>query len=434
MQIWVAISNSQLNSLDHGEVVLESSSWQFLNDQGQPAGDLSRIACGNHCVIRPAGGGLLSLTFAGASREQSRAFIKGNVRIESLKRGTSPSYRGLVRLENRNGKVRLSVQMSLDDYLRGVLESEMPASYHPEALKCQALAARTYALRPRVSHDKDQANVCDSYLCCQYFAGSPRSLDPRIEKAVEATAGQIITYQNEPILALFSSNAGGHTENYENCFSDPLTGAFPPPPLPYLKGVAETKGERPFAQSGEHLLRHLYKLAVAGEKPTADSWTPKFHWHLSLSADSLEAHMHHAVKKLAEDKETAPFVVSPPGQTFGRIEKLDVVSRGVSGVAIEMAIRTSRGDWTLKKELTIRKAFAGQENGGSRVARLNSARIFVEHREERHLQSVVIYGLGFGHGVGLQQTGAQGFAQAPFKMDYRAIIAHYFPGTVIKVV
>jgi stage II sporulation protein D len=83
-----------------------------------------------------------------------------------------------------------------------------------------------------------------------------------------------------------------------------------------------------------------------------------------------------------------------------------------------------------KKELVIRKAFANTE---VKLARLNSARIFFSHETDdlKLLKTVNVYGLGFGHGVGLQQTGAQGFAQAGY--DYKKILGHYFPGSNIEV-
>ncbi len=129
--------------------------------------------------------------------------------------------------------------LDLEQYLKGVLESEIPASYHLERLKAQAVAARTYALNPRISHERDNADVCDSYLCCQYFAGHKAVGSAKHTQAIESTAGEILKYGDKAILALFSSNAGGYTSNYEDCFSDPKTNLFPPAPIPYLRAVAE---------------------------------------------------------------------------------------------------------------------------------------------------------------------------------------------------
>ncbi|MFA6212847.1 MAG: SpoIID/LytB domain-containing protein [Candidatus Obscuribacterales bacterium] len=429
MQIWVAISNNDLTSLDHKEVVLEGAS---LSDQ---AGNLSGAASQlRFSVVRNQ----LHLTLPGqAARvvlgDQIVIAAKGPITVMSIKRaggkGLHPSYLGEIRVANLNGKLRVSLRVGLDQYLRGVLTAEMPASYHAEALKCQALAARTYALKPRLPHDSDNANVCDSYMCCQYFAGLGQ-IDERIERAVVATAGQVLTYQGQPLLALFSSNAGGHTENYENCFSDPVTNEFPPAPLPYLAGRPE--GKFSVAAGTEEFLRYLYQATAVKHETqiSMDSWTPKFHWQVKLNADALESQMHHVVEKLAAAKDTAPFVIPPKSGKFGHIHGLEVLKRGVSGVAIVMKIKTSTGDWQIKKELVIRKAFA---NTDIKLARLNSARIFFAHDYDnlKLLKNLTVYGLGFGHGVGLQQTGAQGFAKAGF--EYKKILGHYFPGSNIEV-
>ncbi|CAN5364907.1 hypothetical protein BH11CYA1_BH11CYA1_19100 [soil metagenome] len=428
MQIWVAISNNDLTSLDHKEVVLDGAS--ISDKEGKVAGQSSL----RFSIVKNQ----LQLAVLGQAPKavdgnQIILNSKGAITIASIKRaggtGLHPSYLGEIRVANLGGKLRVSLRVGLDQYLRGVLTAEMPASYHFEALKCQALAARTYALKPRLPHDLDNANVCDSYMCCQYFAGLGQ-IDERIERAVVATAGQVLTYQGQPLLALFSSNAGGHTENYENCFSDPVTNEFPPAPLPYLAGRPE--GKFSVAAGSEEFLRYLYEATAVHHDTqiSMDSWTPKFHWQVKLPANALESQMHHVIEKLAAAKDTAPFVIPPSSAKFGHILGLEVLKRGVSGVAIDMQIKTSTGNWRIKKELVIRKAFANSE---IKLARLNSARVFFAHDFDslKLLKTLTVYGLGFGHGVGLQQTGAQGFAKAGY--DYKKILGHYFPGSNIEV-
>jgi stage II sporulation protein D len=428
MQIWVAISNNDLTSLDHKEVLLEGVSLSDKEGRVRGASRL-RFSLENNQLR-------VTLPSQAAQKLVGNQIViaaKGPITVASIKRaggkGEHPSYLGEIRVANLGGKLRVSLRVGLDQYLRGVLTSEMPASYHFEALKCQALAARTYALKPRLPHDRDNANLCDSYMCCQYFAGLGE-IDERIERAVVSTAGQVLTYQGQPLLALFSSNAGGHTENYENCFSDPLTNEFPPQPLAYLAGRPE--GKFTVAPGTEEFLRYLYQTSALKHDTqfSMDSWTPKFHWRVRLSADVLESQMHHVVEKLAAASDTAPFVIPPKSGKFGHIERIEVLKRGISGVAIALSIKTSTGDWQIKKELVIRKAFANTE---VKLARLNSARIFFSHETDdlKLLKNLNVYGLGFGHGVGLQQTGAQGFAKAGY--DYKKILGHYFPGSNIEV-
>jgi len=444
MQIWVGISNLELTSLDLAQIELTSQTPMAISASGANASasavaklnSLSTIVSSTLKFV-PTGSGLRVTSMATTVDVPDTClpiYIKAAraIRVQSLHRAggeTHPRYPGDLRIERQGKHLRLSARMDLDQYLRGVLSSEMPASYHAEALNCQALAARTYALNPRISHAVDNVNVCDSYLCCQYFAGLGGTIDPRIEKAIDGTAGQVIVYKDKPILALFSSNAGGHTENYQNCFSDPLTGRFPPEPIPYLSGRPEGSYPNLKAKVGsEEFLRYLYAAKKANDTNVcADLFSSKFAWSVNLTADHLESHMHFVIDGLAASKDTAPFVI-PPAQSrkFGHIKGFEVVKRGVSGVAIELKIKTSSGDWLVKKELVIRKLFA---NPQAHVARLNSARIFFDQSVDRLglLSHVTIGGLGFGHGVGLQQTGAQGYAMQGQK--YKEIIAHYFPGT-----
>ena len=443
MQIWVGISNLELSNLNLAQIELSCAQTMSVINQSHNA-DLAALA-GNVLRFSTSAAGIFVGNVANAkqielSGQALPIYVKCSapIRVDSLHRaggGAHPSYPGDLRIDRQGNSLRLSVQLSLDQYLRGVLSSEMPASYHGEALKCQAVAARTYALNPRISHQADQVNVCDSYLCCQYFAGLGGSVDARIEKAIDATGAaangggsQILTYNDKPILALFSSNAGGHTESYQNCFSDPKSGAFPPEAIPYLTGVPEGTYPQLKAKVGsESYLRYLFAAKKQNDTAvSADLFSNKFSWTVNLPASSLEAHLHHTLQTLVQAKETAPFVIPPAGHKFGHIKGFEVSERGVSGVAIALKIKTSSGDWTVRKELVIRKVFANPE---LKIARLNSARFFLDQSLDSLglLAHVTVSGLGFGHGVGFQQTGAQGWALQG--QSYKQILAHYFPGT-----
>lgn len=140
------------------------------------------------------------------------------------------------------------VKMQLEEYLLGVVAAEMPASYEPEALKAQAIAARTYALG-RVTKlyggDTDAAHygadVCTSPAHCQAWMGKDQAMKrwgllsslkywSKICSAVRATSGQVIEYKKVLVNPLFHSNSGGHTENSEDVWEGTAE--------PYLRGVA----------------------------------------------------------------------------------------------------------------------------------------------------------------------------------------------------
>jgi len=141
-------------------------------------------------------------------------------------------------------------EVDLEQYICNVVSSEMPASYEVEALKAQAVVARTYTLY-KVSHPKhDNADICDSSICCQAWLSKTDRLAKwdeaeseknwaKIEKCVADTKGVIITYNNEPINAFFHSNSGGTTETPNEVWGGEN--------LPYLQ-VVQTAGEEGYRQ------------------------------------------------------------------------------------------------------------------------------------------------------------------------------------------
>lgn len=136
--------------------------------------------------------------------------------------------------------------IALEEYIRYVVAAEMPASYHAEALRAQAVASRSYTvfrLRSRggtgcVSHP--EADVCTDSACCQACLplGQADSIDPSVSAAVAATRGQILVCNGSVINALYHASSGGRTENVESVFSQAL---------PYLRSV-DSPGEESYPQ------------------------------------------------------------------------------------------------------------------------------------------------------------------------------------------
>ncbi len=138
----------------------------------------------------------------------------------------------------------IPVTLPLEEYLYGVVAGEMPASFETEALKAQAVAARTYTLNRKKSPNKDHpdADVCsDSAHCKAYlspeelsqkFAANPADYE-KIRQAVDATKNRILIYNGEPISAVFHSTSSGMTENAEDVWGNAV---------PYLVSVT-SEGE-----------------------------------------------------------------------------------------------------------------------------------------------------------------------------------------------
>lgn len=141
-------------------------------------------------------------------------------------------------------------EVPLDKYLCNVVSAEMPADYEKEALKAQAIVARTYTIYKIQNKKHENADICDDSSCCQAWVSKETRLSrwdedkresnwKKIEECVNETKGKIITYEGKPINAFFHANSGGKTEIPVNVWGG--TG------YPYLQ-VVETAGEEGYDQ------------------------------------------------------------------------------------------------------------------------------------------------------------------------------------------
>jgi stage II sporulation protein D len=174
-------------------------------------------------------------------------------------------YRGSVRVIS-TGKQLLAVNhVDLEQYLYSVLGAEMSTTFPAEALKAQAVAARTYALYRSQSTSQKPFDV-DSTQASQVYKGLSSEANTT-QSAVNDTLGQIMTYQGKPILAAFHSASGGHTENVEDIWTDRV---------PYLRGV-----------------------------PDYDAGTPGYEWTKTFSNSELSKSLKiNNIKSIAPDRTT----------------------------------------------------------------------------------------------------------------------------------
>lgn len=157
------------------------------------------------------------------------------------------NYGTIKLLHEKTGEVE---EVSLDTYLCNVVSAEMPADFEFEALKAQAIVARTYIIYKIQNKKHENADICDSSSCCQAWISKEDRLNKwdegvresnwqKIEQAVNETKGKVITYEGKIINAFFHSNSGGKTEIPVNVWGG--TG------YPYLQ-VVETAGEEGYSQ------------------------------------------------------------------------------------------------------------------------------------------------------------------------------------------
>jgi SpoIID/LytB domain protein len=281
-----------------------------------------------------------------------------------------------------------------DRLLAGLVPSEIFPGAPDEALKAQAVAARGELLtKIGTRHAGDPFRLC-SQTHCQVYSGAGRET-PRTTAAVAATRGEVLfTADGKDLVdTVYSANCGGHTESVENVW--PELG-----PRPTLRGHrdAAPAADDPFAAGITPA-----NLAHFLEEPPR-SWCgiarlgagDRYRWTVTRSAADLD-------RLLASYK-------------LGPVRAIEVLERGVSGRARAVRITGATRSEVIRGELRIRQTFGGLRSSLFMVTVSGGAATF--------------RGAGFGHGVGLCQTGSIGMAEAG--RSHKQILQHYYPGSVLR--
>ena len=296
---------------------------------------------------------------------------------------------------DRNGNLAVVNALPEDRLLAGLLPAEIFPNAPEEALKAQAVAARGELLtKIGTRHIGDPFRLC-SRTHCQVYSGAGRET-PRTTAAVAATRGEVLFTADGKDLAdtVYSANCGGHTEHNENVWPDM-------PALAALRGhrdAAAAGKPDPYAAgvSAGNLARFIDQPPVAYCGQAHLGAGDRFRWTVKRTAADLE--------KLLDR------------YRLGKLLAIEVPQRGVSGRALSVRLVGSARSETIRGELRIREAFGG----------LRSSLFIVELKNG----DAVFRGAGFGHGVGMCQTGAVGMAEAG--KSYQQILRHYYPGTVLR--
>ena len=340
---------------------------------------------------------------------------QGLLGVRNLSRKGKPAlYHGaleVVQNGNKEGFYLVNL-VEIQEYLKGVVPNEMPVSFGLEALKAQAVAARNYVLTPRTQAYKE-FNVVDSVASQVYFGANTE--EDLATRAVMETDGIVALYNNELILALYSSTAGGYTESYANAFSDPNTKLFPSPTKFYLSAVPDKSEFEPL--DDDEKAKAFYESKI----PSFDIESPYYRWSKEWGIKELEEVLRNTLPVQSKTGFVHPAVREH--QDIGSIKDIQVLKRGNSGKIMSADIITTTGCYTVSKELVIRRIF--QKNGVS----LPSANAVFEKELDNYgnIKSIKIYGGGYGHGVGMSQFGA-GYMATKLKQPYYNILRHYYSG------
>ncbi len=304
-------------------------------------------------------------------------------------------YRGNMELIPSDGELTVVNEVELESYLLGVVSSEMCPWYPLEALKAQAVAARTYALKNIGRFESQGFDLTDTASSQVY--GGYCAEDPRSTLAVNETAGIVLTYNGDLIDAVYSSTCGGFTESAEEAWGHAVPylvsvddfDAASNPALTHPTSEAEWSG---YFKS----IRALHCLQPKYARVSA------FRWSKLLTRKELEAGL-------------------PADLQVGRVERIVPLHRGLSGRITSLRLVGTARSVVIDKELPICKAFGN----------LQSSAFTVDTYRDDHGVPVVFafWGAGWGHGLGMCQVGAVGMADEG--CTYDKILYFYYHGVCL---
>lgn len=313
---------------------------------------------------------------------------EAGISVENLKRAQGvPAYEGVLEIYQGSGGLVLVNELPLETYLKYVVPSEMPASYAAEALKAQAVCARTYAYRQILNESlSDYHAQVDDSVSYQVYNNTVRQ--PSADLAVDATAGQILTCEGEPITAYFFSTSSGHTSSDE-VWDESSDEA-------YLASVYLGEEEAPDI-STEEAFAAFITSKDENSYEADDGW---YRWQVTLPVDYLNSR----IEKFG----------------IGTLTSLEIVRRSDGGAVENLTIHGSAGNQTLSGEYEIREVFSTkgypvQKNDGKTTTEMSlmpSAYFICSPVvEENVLTGYLFQGGGYGHGVGMSQNGAAHMAE-----------------------
>ncbi len=303
------------------------------------------------------------------------------------------AYEGEIHLAADDRALSVVNLIPLETLLLGIVPAETFASAHVEALKAQAVTARTDILaKIGTRHFADPALVC-AETHCQVYKGSDASVEST-DAAIRMTAGEVLFGEDGRLVhAVYSAMCGGHTENNEVVWGTP--------PNPALRGRLD------FPAEGEWLT-----FAAGISESDLDTWLSKEPpaWCRLASMGSASRYRWERRISLPEIDRLVSHM------NVGSIRSIQVLGRGVSGRVTGVRIEGTKGSAVVRRELPIRRLF-GNLNSGMFIVR-------TERGDDGLPVAFVFQGGGWGHGVGMCQTGAIGMAEHGH--SYRSILRHYY--------
>lgn len=372
----------------------------------------------------------------------------GRWKIKSITRSREiADYRGSMEIMKTDEGLIVINELLLEEYLYGVVPSEMPASYPAESLKAQAVCARTYAYRNMITAGLPQfgAHVDDSTAFQVYGNTQER---PETTEAVKATKGEILVYGQEPVNAYYYSTSCGYGTDVSAWNGE---GAET---LPYLQAKSisaeaaelSAAGKETGAESlkSEEAFAAFIRSAQPDDFEHDEAW---YRWKYEVEQIDVEEMEERLAQRytaqpqfiLTQDEENDD-VSRQPGK-IGRLLDMRIVSRNPGGGAAQLLITGSEGTYLVQTEYNIRYVLANgqhdvQRQDGTEVlvsSLLPSAFFLLETgKEAETVVGYTIIGGGYGHGIGMSQNGARNMALSGMKAE--EILTFFYENSAVEAV
>lgn len=382
--------------------------------------------------------------------KNNRIFIEsksenGKIKLLSLDRsGGKPEYRGNIEISTTEKGLIIVNELPLEEYLYAVLPSEMPTSYGLEALKVQAICARSYAYNQLLANSYGQygAHVDDS-ISFQVYNNIAENDNTIL--AVKDTYGKVIEHGGSVITAYYFSTSSGHTASIEEVWRN--SGGND-----YLMGKLQSKynvkdGKAIMTSTGRESApdfssEETFRSFILDPKEdTYDSKFAWYRWNVKASLSDLKKSIEKSIgsrynanpeliQTLVNEDGGKQEFKSIPVNSIGDLKDIKVYKREKSGILSEILLIGSEATVKVSTEYNIRTLLAPlydevtrqDKSSTSGLTMLPSA-FFIMDKDG---QEITFYGGGYGHGVGMSQNGVK--AMADSGISYEDILKHYYSG------
>ncbi len=410
--------------LNHIRVLLHGDLEGIYHEEISLTGtDAFTVAIDGEKVKYPAG---KKVTFSKDMGQAEAVCTNGKIRILSIERAYgNPEYSGSILIHAYEEGFVVKNEVELEEYLYSVVSSEMPASYPEEALKAQAVCARTYAVyqMQQAYYGAYGAHVDDSVNSQVY--NNVKETDST-KKAVTGTKGQYLSYEGAPICAYFYSTSCGTTSDVKDVW---ITEGDTPV---YLAGRIQKKQENEAGKKELFSTEEEFHQFITGDgEGSFEKEEPWFRWNGIVSYESLTGHIENNLKNW-EKENPDYYKLNSDTDSLGNVIKVQVENRSGGGVIKNLSITGEYGVLTVTGEYQIRKVLCPKgtelilKDGSKRTCNMLPSGYFtVENKEE-----IMLRGGGYGHGVGLSQNGAKAMAELTYSYD--EILDFYYPGTILS--